>query len=52
LVPACHTQNAAPSGSASIAMRPASITSNGSISTAPPASRAFAAASSALSTQM
>jgi hypothetical protein len=48
---ACHTQNATPSGSASMAMRPASRTSNGSTSTRPPASFAFAAASSALSTQ-
>ena len=34
------------------AIRPASRTSNGSLSTTPPASRALAAVSSALSTQM
>ena len=49
---ACQTQNAAPSGSVSTAIRPASMTSKGSIATPPPASRAFAAVSSALSTQM
>ena len=34
------------------AMRPESMTSNGSVSTVPPASRTLAAVSSALSTQM
>ena len=48
---ACQTQNAAPSGSAKTAIRPASMTSNGSITAAPPASRTFDAVSSALSTQ-
>ena len=41
-------QKTAPSGSARTAIRPASITSNGSIITAPPASRAFTVVSSAL----
>ena len=48
---ASHTQKAAPSGSMHTAMRPASMTSKGSVSTRPPASRTFAAAASALSTQ-
>ena len=50
-LPACQTQNAAPSGSVKTAIRPASITSNGSFTTAPPASRTFDAVSSALSTE-
>ena len=49
---ACQTQNTAPSGSVKTAIRPASMTSNGSITTFPPASRTFDAVSSALSTQM
>ena len=48
---ACQTQNAAPSGSANTAIRPASMTSNGSISALPPASRTLEAVWSALSTQ-
>jgi hypothetical protein len=48
---ACQTQNAAPSGSANTAMRPASMTSNGSVKTLPPAARTRDAVSSALSTQ-
>jgi hypothetical protein len=48
---ACQTQKAAPSRSAKTAMRPKSMTSNGSITTLPPASRTFAAVSSARSTQ-
>src|SRR5262245_48160736 len=48
---ACQTQNAALSGSVRTAMRPASLTSNGSVTTPPPESRTFAAVSSALSTQ-
>ena len=48
---ACQAQNAAPSGSVNTAIRPASMTSKGSITTFPPASRTFAAVSSALSTQ-
>jgi hypothetical protein len=48
---ACHTQNVAPSGSAKTAVRPTSMTSNGSFTTLPPASRALAAVSSALSTE-
>ena len=47
---ACQTQNAAPSGSVNTAIRPASMTSNGSVMTLPPASRTFEAVSSALST--
>ena len=49
---ACHTQNAAPSGSANTAIRPAVMTSKGSVRTWPPASRTLDAVSSALSTQM
>src|SRR5918995_3695210 len=49
---ACQTQNTAPSGSVKTPVRPAPGTSNGSLTTAPPASRTFAAALSALSTQM
>ena len=48
---ACQTQNAAPSGSAKTAIRPASMTSNGAVRTRPPASTTFDAVSSALSTQ-
>ncbi len=48
---ACQTQNTAPSGSLKTAIRPASMTSNGSITTPPPASRTLDAVSSALSTQ-
>ena len=48
---ACHTQNTAPSGSANTAIRPAFITSKGSVRTWPPASRTLDAVSSALSTQ-
>jgi hypothetical protein len=44
-------QNTAPSGSEKTAERPASMTSNGSFTTSPPASRTLAAVSSALSTQ-
>jgi hypothetical protein len=47
----CHTQKAAPAGSAKIAIRPESPTSSGSISTVPPASRTLAAVSSASSTR-
>src|SRR5947207_981053 len=47
---ACQTENAAPSGSVNTAIRPASMTSNGSVSMRPPAWRTFAAASSALCT--
>ncbi len=46
----CQTQRIAPAGSWSTAMRPESRTSKASIITVPPASFAFAAASSALST--
>ena len=49
---ACHTQNAAPSGSVNTPMRPASMMSKGSLRTRPPASATFEAVSSALSTQM
>jgi hypothetical protein len=49
---ACQTQNAAPSGSVKTAVRPASMTSNGSLTTPPPASRTLDAVSSALSTEM
>ena len=49
---ACQTKNTAPSGSVKTAMRPAAMTSNGSITTLPPASLTLAAVSSALSTQM
>ena len=48
---ASQTQNTAPSGSAQTAIRPASMTSNGSVRTLPPASRTFATVSSALSTR-
>ena len=44
--------NAAPWGSAHTAIRPASMTSNGSIRADPPASVTFFAVSSVLSTQM
>ena len=43
-------ERGAPSGSAKTAIRPASITSNGSVTTRPPERRTFEAASSALST--
>ena len=42
-----HRHRAAPVGSAITAIRPASITSNGSASTVPPSSSARAAGSSA-----
>ena len=48
---ASQTQKTAPSGSARTAIRPASSTSKGSVTTAPPAARARVAVSSALSTQ-
>jgi hypothetical protein len=50
--PGCHRQNAAPSVSVQTAVRPASMTSNGSIATEPPAARTLAAVSSASATQM
>jgi hypothetical protein len=46
----CHTAIGAPSGSANIAIRPASNTSNGSLMMVAPAASALAAVSSALST--
>ena len=46
----CHAQKTAPVGSWSVAMRPASITSNGSASTFAPSSRALAVIASASST--
>ena len=48
---ACQRPNGAPSGSVTTAIRPASMTSNGSIAMLPPASRTLDAVSSALSTQ-
>ena len=50
--PACQTLNTAPSGSAKIAIRPASKMSNGSVTTVPPFARTRSTASSALSTAM
>ena len=47
-----QTMEKAPAGSAQAAMRPASMTSNGSIATVPPAAVTAAAASSALATVM
>ena len=46
----CHTEMTAPMGSAKIAIRPASITSIGSMRTVPPLLFAFATASSAEAT--
>ena len=48
--PACQNATAAPLGSRTKAIRPASITSNGSIATVPPAGPTLAAVSSAEST--
>ena len=50
--PACHTRNAAPSGSANTASRPAGPTSIGATSVLPPAPSTFATTASALSTLM
>jgi hypothetical protein len=47
---ACHRATAAPDGSSTKAIRPASVTSNGAIPTWPPAASALAVASSAEST--
>ena len=44
---ACHSATAAPAGSRTNAIRPASITSNGAIATLPPAASTRPAASSA-----
>src|ERR1017187_4347970 len=48
----CHSENVAPVGSWTTAMRPASKTSKGGASTFPPTCAARAAASSALDTEM
>ena len=49
---ACQTPNVAPVGSVAIVIRPASKTSNGSISTVPPAARIFSAVASTSSLAM
>ena len=50
--PACQMPKTAPPGSAAIAIRPASMTSIGSIISDPPAALTLAAVSSALSVAM
>ena len=50
--PACQTPKCAPDGSVAIVIRPASKTSNGSISTVPPAPRIFSAVASTSSLAM
>jgi len=47
---ACHSATAAPAGSSTNAIRPASMTSNGAIATLPPAASTLATASSTEST--
>ena len=49
---ACQTPKCAPDGSVAIVIRPASKTSNGSISTVPPAPRIFSAVASTSSLAM
>ena len=47
--PACQMPNTAPAGSAATAIRPASMTSNGSLISLPPAAVTFSAVASAFS---